>query len=89
MVEPERGGRCAKGAQDHRKGAGLLWANVRTSNTTLLISNFFLKGMACSTKHKENLKIRLEKDPLVISFIEHTVHRKLFSVEVHSTLLWK
>lgn len=50
----------------------------RTSNTTLLTANFFLKGMACSTKYKENLKMCLEKDPLVISFNVCTRHRKLF-----------
>lgn len=47
-------------------------------NTTLLTANFFLGGTARSTKYKENLKIRLEKDPLVISFNVHTTHGKLF-----------
>lgn len=41
---------------------------VRTSKKTFLITNCFLKGMARSTKHKKSLKIRLEKDPFVISF---------------------
>ena len=40
----------------------------RTSRTTLLIANVFLKGMARSAKYKGNLKVCLEKDPLVLSF---------------------
>ena len=80
-AEPERGAESPS--------SGFLGANNKISNTTLLISNYFLKGLARFTKHKENLKICLEKDPLVISFNKHTLHRKLFFAQVHSSMQWK
>lgn len=53
--------------QDHEVAPVSSRQTGRTSNATLLIANIFLKGMAYSTKYKENLKVCLEKDPLVIS----------------------
>lgn len=86
-MEPPRGV-CPNWGSVHGARSCFLWANWQASNATLLIANVFLKGMARSTKYKENLKICLEKDPLVISFNARTTPRKLFSAEVCSSLLW-